>query len=218
MTLNVGGHVREGPVVHFRNVDWTKLDLDFPIIATPKTFDDIPHSFAASLKAVPGEEETLVAAIKAHFPDMPLIRVAGVLHSLSTAMEAVVLGLESAALMCGLAALVVLAGSVLQGIRARTDEAVLFKVLGARRNQLLGQLTLEFLVLGLLVAMVAMPLGFAIAYAVAYAAGLGHVGISLAGGAVLAIAATLLTLIVGLLATFSAYATTPARILRNRRV
>jgi putative ABC transport system permease protein len=62
--------------------------------------------------------------------------------------------------------MVVLGGSVLQGIQERTSEAVLFKVLGARRRQLLGQLTLEFLALGILVALAAVPLGFGIAHAV----------------------------------------------------
>jgi putative ABC transport system permease protein len=123
-------------------VDWTKLDLDFPIIATPNTFSGIPFTFAASLKANPGN-----AAIKNRFPDAPLIRVADVLESLAAAMEAIVSGMKAAALMCGLAAMVVLGGSVLQGIQERTSEAVLFKVLGARRRQLLGQLTLEFLAL-----------------------------------------------------------------------
>ena len=218
ITLNVGGHVREGPVMNLRNVDWTKLDLDFPIIATPDTFSRIPYSFVASLKAKPGNKETLKAFIRNRFPDMPLIRVADVLRSLATAMEAIVSGLESAALMCGLAALVVLAGSVLQGIRIRTDEAVLLKVLGARRHQLLGQLTLEFLALGTLVALVALPLGFGIAYAVAGTAGLANVSVSWPGGVALALGAILLTLIVGLLATHGAYTTTPARILRDRRL
>ena len=218
ITLNVGGHVLDGPVMNLRAVDWTKLDLDFPIIATPGTFRQIPYSFAATLKANPGEVEALEAFIKDRFPDVPLIRVVDVLRSLATAMEAIVSGLESAALMCGLAALVVLAGSVLQGIRTRTDEAVLFKVLGARRRQLLGQLALEFLALGSLVALAAVPLGFGIAHGVTAAAGLGAVTVSWTGGITLAVAATLLTLTVGLVATLGAYTTTPARVLRNRRL
>jgi len=217
ITLNVGGQVREGPVVNLRTVDWTRLDLDFPIIATPGTFAGIPYSLAASLKAKPGQTEELEAFLKDRFPDTPLIRVADVLSSLNGAMEAIVTGLQSAALMCGLAAFVVLAGSVLQGLRARTDEAVLFKVLGARRRQLLGHVTLEFLGLGALVAVAAVPLGFLIAVAVAGGAGLGSVSLAWASGVTLAAAATLITLVVGLLATLGAYTTTPARILRNRR-
>ncbi len=218
ITLNVGGQVREGPILNLRGVDWTKLDLDFPIIATPNTFSRIPYSFAASLKAKPGEAETLEALLEKRFPDMALIRVADVLRSLATAMEAIVSGLESAALTCGLAALVVLAGSVLQGIRTRTDEAIVFKVLGARRSQLLGHVALEFLALGALVSLAAAPLGFGIAYAVAGAAGLDGVGVSWVGGVALAVLAMLVTLAVGLLATFGAYTATPARVLRNRRI
>ncbi len=217
ITLNIGGHVREGPVTAFRHVDWTKLDLDFPIIAGAGVFDGIPHTFAASLKAAAGKDEDLERLIKDRFPGIPLIRVADVLSSLARAMEAMVSGLQSAALTCGLAALVVLAGSVLQGIRVRTEETILLKVLGARRRQLLGQLTMEFLVLGGLVSLVAVPLGLTIAAAVAGAAGLADPGVSWSGGLVLAATATVLTLTVGYFATYGAYTAIPARALRERR-
>ena len=218
ITLNIGGAVRTGPVLNFRTVDWTGLELDFPIIATPGTFAEIPHTYAASLKAKRGEGAALEAFVKGHFPDVPLIRVADVLQSLAMAMDAVVGGLKAAALMCGLAALVVLAGSVLQGLRERTNDIVLFKVLGARRRQLLGQLAMEFLGLGTLVALTAVPLGLGVAYGVVRAAGLEGVRVSWQGGITMAVAAVLVTLGVGLAVTLGAYTTVPARMLRNRRV
>jgi len=218
ITLNVGGQVRTGLILNFRNVDWAGLDLDFPIIATPGTFTGIPYTLAASLKAKRGQAAILEAFVKSRFPDMPLIRVADVLLSLAKALDAVMAGLEAAALMCGLAALVVLAGSVLQGLRERTNEAVLFKVLGASRRQLLGQLTVEFLSLGTLVALAAIPLGLSVAYGVARAAGLDSVSVSWTGGVALAMVATLVMLAVGWVATLGAYTTTPARVLRDRRL
>ena len=218
ITLNVGGQIRTGLILNFRNVDWAGLDLDFPIIATPATFTGIPYTLAASLKAKRGEAAKLEAFVQSRFPDMPLIRVADVLLSLAKALDAVVAGLKAAALMCGLAALVVLAGSVLQGLRERTNEAVLFKVLGASRRQLLGQLTVEFLSLGMLVALTAMPLGLSVAYGVARAAGLGSASVSWTGGVALAMAATFVMLAVGWVATLGAYTTTPARVLRDRRL
>ena len=216
ITLNVAGRTRTGPILNLRAIDWTGLDLDFPIIATPGTFTGIPHTFAASMKAKPGDAAALEAFVKIRFPDAPLIRVADVLRALAKVLEAVVAGLEAAALMCGLAALVVLAGSVLQGLSERTNEALLFKVLGARRRQLLGQLAVEFLGLGVLVALAAVPLGLGVAYGVARAAGLGNVSVSWSGGMALAGAAIAVTLGVGLLATLGAYTATPARVLRNR--
>jgi putative ABC transport system permease protein len=120
--------------------------------------------------------------------------------------------------MCGLAALVVMAGSVLQGLRERTKEAILFKVLGARRHQLLSQLVVEFLALGTLVVLAAVPLGLSVAYGVTRAAGIGNVSVSWTGGITLGIVAIIVTLVVGLLVTLGAYTATPARILRNRRL
>jgi len=216
ITLNLSGHVLTGPLLNVRPVDWTRLALDFPIIATPGTFVGIPYTYAASLKAEPGEAVKLESFIKNSFPHVPLIRVNDVVQSLSRALDAIVAGLQTAALMCGLAALVVLGGGVLQGLRVRTNEAVLFKVLGARRAQLLGQLTVEFLGLGTLVALAAVPLGLSVAYGVARTAGLGSVSISWSGGVALAVAAIFVTLAVGVVMTLGAYNTAPARALRNR--
>ena len=218
MTLNVSGKVRTGLILNFHNVDWTGLDLDFPIIATPATFTGIPYTFAASLKAKRGERAALEAFINSHFPDVPLVRVADVLRSLADALDAVVAGLQAAALMCGVAALAVLAGSVRQGLRERINEAVLFKVLGASRRQLLGQLTAEFLVLGILVALAAVPLGLSVAYGVAHTASLGSVWVSWTGGVALAVVAIFVTLAVGLATTLGAYTAVPARALRNRQL
>lgn len=216
LTLNVSGHVVEGPILNLRTVDWTGLDLDFPIIATPGALAAVPHTLAASLKAKPGEAPALEAFVKAQFPDTPLIRVADVLSALAKALDAVVAGLQAAAALSGLAALVVLAGSVLQGLRARADEALLFKVLGARRHQLLGQLTVEFLALGALVALAAVPIGLGVAYGVARAAGLANAHVAWSGALGLAALAVAVTLAVGLLATLGAYLQAPARALRNR--
>jgi putative ABC transport system permease protein len=218
ITLNISGQVRSGLILNFHTVDWSKLGLDFPIIATPGTFRGIPYTYAVSLKAKRGQEAALEAFIKSRFPEIPLIRVADVLLSLAKAMEAVVAGLQAAALMCGLAALMVMAGSVLQGLRERTNEAILFKVLGARRRQLLGQLLVEFLGLGTMVALVAVPLGLGVAYGVARAAGLGNVSVSWTGGIVLGAVATFVILAVGLMATLSAYTAVPARVMRDRRI
>ncbi len=215
MTLNVSGHVRSGAVLRFHHVDWSGLNLDFPVIATPATFEDIPYTFAAVLKAAPGRQGALEQLIRQRFPDTPLIRVGDVLQSFSRSLDALIEGLETVTLVYGLAALIVLAGSVLQGLRGRIDEAVLLKVLGARRNQLLGLLMLEFLGLGVLVALTAVPLGFIVSYGVAASAGLGHVDMVWTGGITWAVVTIAVTLAVGFLATLGVYTAKPARQLRN---
>lgn len=218
MTLNVSGHVRSGPVLRFHDVDWNGLNLDFPIIATPATFKGVPYTFAASLKAVPYERDALESLVRQRFPDAPLIRVADVLQSFTGFLDALIAGLETATLVCGLAALVVLAGSVLQGLRDRINEAVLLKVLGARRNQLLGLLVAEFLGLGALVALTAVPLGFSVAYGATVSVGLGNAGMLWTGGIMWAAVTISVTLVVGITATLGVYTAKPARNLRNARL
>jgi len=217
ITLNVSGDIRSGEILKFHYVDWSGLNLDFPLIATPATFSQTSYTFAASLKANSGQQDALEAFIKQGFPNVPLIRVSDVLQSLSNFLNALVIGLETAASMCGLAALVVLAGSVLQGLRERINEAALLKVLGARKRQLMTMLMVEFLGLGTLVALVALPLGLSVAYAVARVAEFGSASVSWTGGIMLALAAISVTLLVGLVATLGAYSAKPARVLLNSK-
>ena len=223
ITLNVSGFSVTGRIANLRTIDWTGLDLDFPILASPGALEMVPHTYAASLKATPGRAPQLEQLIALNFADLARVRVDSVIAALSSALDAVVAGLRIAALMTGVAALVVLAGSVLQGLSARMDEALLFKVLGAKRNQMLGHLAVEFAALGVLVSIVAVPLGLVVASGVSRAAGLPGGGLSaasvaLGGGLQLALIATLVTIAVGLVATWGAYTAAPSRYLRNRGV
>ncbi|MCW8916335.1 MAG: hypothetical protein OQK24_10855 [Magnetovibrio sp.] len=216
ITLNVSGVSVTGKIVNFRTIDWTGLNLDFPIVTSPGALDTVPHTFAASLKAKPGRTQDLERLMRAEFSELPLIQVDTVLAALSTALDAVIAGLRVAALMTGVAALVVMAGSVLQSLNQRMDEALLFKVLGARRSQLLHQLVVEFLVLGAMVCAVSAPLGLAIASGVAQAAGLHGWHADITAALQLAGIAISITVVVGLLATWGAYAAAPSRYLRRR--
>lgn len=218
ITVNVSGTSITAQISNLRRVDWTGLKLDFPILANPAAFGDIPHTYAASLKAKPGQLAQVEQWVQSAYADLPLIHVDGVITALSGALDAVVNGLRVAALMTGLAALVVLAGSVLQGMSERLDEALLFKVLGARRSQLLSHLAFEFAGLGVLVSLAAVPLGLIVATSVAKAAGLQNVPLHLGGGVQLALSAIAVCVVVGLVATFGAYTAAPSRYLRNRGV
>ncbi|HEY9079797.1 ABC transporter permease [Magnetovibrio sp.] len=218
ITLNVSGLPVTGRIANLRRIDWTRLDLDFPILASPGALQDVPHTYAAAVKAKPGRGPDMERLIAVQFGEVARVRVEGVIQALASALDALVAGLRIAALMTGAAALVVLAGSVVQGLSARLDEALLFKVLGAKRSQMLIHLAVEFATLGVLVSLIAVPLGMTVAAGVSRAAGLADATIAIGGGVQLALIATLVTVAVGLLATWGAYASAPSRYLRNRGV
>lgn len=216
LTLNVSGTLVKAPITSLRTVDWTGLDLVFPIVGAPATLNHVPHTFAGALKAKPGRALDLEQRLKLNFPEVATIRVSGVLNALSSGLAMLVSGLHVAAMMCGVVALVVLAGSVMQGLQSRTDEALLFKVLGARQSQVLSQVVMEFLCLGVVVSAVAVPLGLGVAYSVARAAGLSDVDVSFTGGLQLAALAITVTVCVGVLVTSEAYRSLPSTYLRRR--
>jgi len=95
---------------------------------------------------------------------------------------------------------------------------LLFKVLGAKRSQVLIHLAVEFAVLGVGVSLAAVPLGLLAAGAVARAAGLVGWTAELGGGLQLALIATAVTVVAGLVVTGRAYTAAPSRYLRSRGV
>jgi putative ABC transport system permease protein len=121
-------------------------------------------------------------------------------------------------MVCGVAALVVLAGSIMQGLQTRTDETLLFKVLGARQSQVLGQLAAEFIALGVAVSLVSVPLGLGLAWGVAKAAGLETISLRIGSSVQLAMLAIGVTVVVGLIVTSGAYRARPSTYLRRRGV
>ena len=218
LTLNLSGKIRTGFILDFHIVDWTKLDLDFPIIANPIALRGVPFTFAGALKAKEGGIKKLEELVKGEFPSISLIRVTEVLIIFEKVLNKVMFGLKLFAALCGLISLIVLASSVIQGLRERIREAVLLKILGASRLRLLSLISLEFLSISVFVSLFAIPLGALIVFAVAKVANLNAMSISLSNAVILCLISTFLTIIVGLISTINVYKSSPLRILNDWRV
>jgi putative ABC transport system permease protein len=113
------------------------------------------------------------------------------------------------------AGIAVLVGAVAAGRRARVYDAVLLKVLGATRGQVLRSILLEYGLLGLIVAGLAFVLGGAAGWYVVtqvfeleWQPRWGPVALTVLAGA-------LLTIALGLIGSWRALAAKPNRVLRT---
>ncbi len=108
-----------------------------------------------------------------------------------------------------------LAGALATGHRHRVYDAVVLKMLGATRRRLLGAYALEYLLIGLATSIVGVAAGSLAAYMVMTQV----MNLSFAWLPLPALTATLgatvLTIVFGLIGTFSALGQKPAAVLRH---
>jgi putative ABC transport system permease protein len=201
-------------IANFRDFPWRGGAINFSFVLSPNAFDAFPVSYLGLMKATPGAERALQPVLIAQFPDLLFLTVgdaiaaiAGLVGSVTNAI-AVVGGL---ALVSGL---LVLAGAMAAGRRQREADATVMKVLGATRGDVIRAYLIEYGVLGLVSAVLAVGLGVAGAWVfvtqmleIEFVLNPGLIG-------VVVVAAVALTIAIGTLTTWSALSVRPAQQLR----
>ncbi len=215
LTVSVLGVEVPARIASFREIDWDSLGFNFAIIFAPGALEGAPHSFAATLAMDPAGEAALNRAVTAAFPSVSLIRVKDVVNAVAGMMDQMSVAVRAAASVAIAAGIAVLIGAIAAARRARTYDAVLLKLLGATRGQVLLSQALEYALLALVVAVLALGIGAAGGWYVVtqlfeldWAPDWPTVGLTLVAGAVL-------TLGLGLAGALPALAARPARALRT---
>jgi putative ABC transport system permease protein len=174
-----------------------------------------PHSYLATVTAPQAQDRTLYRELTRSFPTVTAVRVKDVIGAVANVMAQVSSAVRAAAGVTIAAGIAVLVGAVAAGRRARVYDAVLLKVLGATRGQVLRSILLEYGLLGLIVAGLAFVLGGAAGWYVVtqvfeleWQPRWGPVALTVLAGA-------LLTIALGLIGSWRALAAKPNRVLRT---
>jgi putative ABC transport system permease protein len=215
LTYNVLGREVTGRIASLRQIDWTDLQLNFTAIFSPGLLSAAPHTIVATVQCTQAAEAPLMHAVNRALPNVTAIRVRDVLHRVEDLMGQMALALTGASGISLIAGLLVLAGAVAAGRRARLYDAAVLHALGATRRQVLIGLGVEYLLLGLVAGAIAAASGWLAAWAVverlmgfeaAFLPGRMAAIVGLGGAA---------TLIFGLAGTWRALRQAPARLLRT---
>ena len=190
ITLALGSGPLTATVGNLRRVDWTRLDLDFPVVLSPPA-EPPPHSLVAAVwsdaTAVPAVEAVMAEVS----PHAPAVRAAEVLRTLRATVDQVRRLLDGLSVIAlGMAGLVLL-GAVANSVRRRLHEMAILHVLGIGRRPMGQAVVLEFTLLGAAVAAVAVPLGWLGGTAVVASV----TGAGAASGGSMAVAAFLTTIV-----------------------
>ena len=214
ITVSVQGVDVPARIAALRRIDWTGLGLNFAIVFSPGYIEEAPHALLASVYAPPGRDGAIARRVADALPSVTLVRVGDVIGQVSELLGKIILAIRVASLVTVAAGIAVLVGAVAASGRARRYDAVILKLLGGSRAQVLGAQGLEYALLALLLAAVALAIGGAAGwyvvtqvFALAWAPDWGVVALTLA-------AASATTLGIGLLGSLPALRARPAGVLR----
>jgi putative ABC transport system permease protein len=166
LTINVLGREIEARIANLRRIEWTTLGLNFTVILSPGVLEKAPQTHVAAVMAEPSAELQIERAVADRFANISAIRVKAALEALTDVLNRVATALNAAAAVTLAAGLLVLASAVAAGQERRIYDAVVLKVLGATRRDVLTAYAVEFGLVGLATAVVAAVLGSVAAYGV----------------------------------------------------
>src|ERR1043166_3069407 len=215
MVLNVLGREIEGHIANLRDVHFSNGQQNFILILSPGLIDKAPHSFLATVRVPPKDEEAVYRAVTDRFPNVSTVRVRDAIAQVNGLLQELGDGVRAASLVTILAGLLVLAGAVAAGQRARIYDSTVLKVLGATRARIAAVYAMEYGLIGAVTGLLALGAGTLGAwqickqvFEVPFVFDLGAALITVLGGG-------LATLAFGMFAAWAALAARPAQQLRN---
>ena len=163
LTFTIFGETITAKVASFRDYSW-QGGIDFLATFSPGVLEVYPATLLGAVTAAPGREDEVERQLAGALPDVHFIAIGETLKLITVALGQLSL---AASLVGGLAVgngLLVLLGSLAAGRRQRQADAVITKVLGARRGEVLAVSVLHYGLLAGFAALLATPLGIGLAW------------------------------------------------------
>ncbi len=159
VTINVLGRDITARIRSLRTIDWGTFGFNFVILFDPNTLAQAPHTYMATLKASGAAEQVAHSTITNKYPNITAVRMKEVLSSVNTMIAQIGTAVRATALVAIIAGILVLAGAIAAGFQQRVYESVILKVVGAVRSQILRAYLLEYALIGIVTAAIALGLG-----------------------------------------------------------
>jgi len=219
ITVNVLGRNVTATIANLREVEWRSLGINFVMVFSPNTFAGAPHTHLATVTFPNGSDAATDARILRRaaqaFPMVTSVRVKDALEAVNDVVSQLVTAIRGASSIALVASLLVLAGALAAGHRARLYDAVVLKTLGATRARLLSAYALEYGLLGLATALFGLLAGGIASYFIVTRLMNLSFGLDLSGALLASALAVLVTVGLGLMGTWRILSQKPAQYLRN---
>ncbi|MBY5902793.1 ABC transporter permease [Rhizobium leguminosarum] len=162
VTVNVLGRNITAKIANLRRVEWESLSINFVMVFSRNTFRGAPHAWLATLtdpSSTPAEDAAILKSVTNTYPTITSVRVKDAIDIVNQLVAQLATAIRAAASVALIASILVLAGALAAGNRARTHDAVVLKTLGATRAMLIRAFSYEYLILGLATAIFALIAG-----------------------------------------------------------
>ena len=164
LTVSVLGREIEARIASLRQVNWDTMGFNYVLVFSPNTLAGAPHSLTSTIDMDARHEGAVSRALLAAFPSASIIAVSEVLGQVRTILDQMATAILLSASVAILAGIAVLIGAIAASRQARTYDSVILKTLGATRRQILTAQALEYALLALILATLALALGGAAAW------------------------------------------------------
>ncbi|QED39046.1 FtsX-like permease family protein [Antarcticibacterium arcticum] len=154
LSFNVQGVLLNTVVGSIRTVDWSRMQLNFSIIFPVGVLEDAPQ-FRVLTTKISNEEASasLQQDLVRDFPNVTIIDLRQVITVIEGLLNKISWLINFMAFFSILTGIIVLLGAVRTSKFQRIKESVLLRTLGAKSNQILKILALEYMYLGVLGAL-----------------------------------------------------------------
>jgi putative ABC transport system permease protein len=159
MTFNILGRDITATIANLREIDYTTLTMNFAVIFAPGTLESAPQTHIATVEATPATESAVREAVLAKFANVTAIRVKDAINTIAEVIDNVSVAARAVAGLALVVGTLVLAGAIAAGRRARIYDAVVLKVLGATRRNILLAYAVEYALIGLAASLIAGVIG-----------------------------------------------------------
>ena len=165
ITLSIAGRPLTVTLASFRAIDWRSPDFNFRIIVSPGLIERAPQSYFGTIKASPGAASAVEAGLIAALPQLTFVPVGDALARVQSVFDGLISAIALVSGTAVIAGVLVLAGALSVGRQQREADAVVMKVLGARRSFVILAFLVEYALLGAIAALLAGLIALAGAWA-----------------------------------------------------
>ncbi len=219
ITVNVLGRNITATIANLRQVEWRSLGINFVMVFSPNTFAGAPHTHLATVTfpqgADPALDRRILRSAAQAYPMVTSVRVKDALEAVNDVVSQLITAIRGASSIALIASLLVLAGALAAGHRARLYDAVVLKTLGATRARLVSAYALEYGLLGLATSVFGLLAGAIAAYFIVTRVMNLDFALDLTGSLLAAALAVLVAVGLGLMGTWRILSQKPAPYLRS---
>ncbi len=149
LTFAVAGREITAEVTNLRSVQWDSFKVNFFVLVSPGTLDDMPMTYLTSFY-LPPERDALIAELVEDYPSVTPVDVAAILRTVRTIMDQGVRVVELMSLLTLVAGMLVLMAALQITGERRRFETALLRALGATGKRVRRLLRYELLLIGAL--------------------------------------------------------------------